>query len=280
MAILFDCLSRDASSILAYTANILNMKFLLQSEFKNEAFITLQRAQDFHQWKNNDKLPFEIVFTEDVQEENYEHIELHAKDYCPVGSVEFVHNYYKEHFGINLKPINVPWQLFPFAGRMIGNYRPRMKCICGGQVNKLDQVFVKLNDIEKWEGNGIYNPSNFLNELPDGYYQESEIIDIHSEYRCFVYQGQLLGIHFYQGDFWKYPDRYTINKIIDSYKDCPTAYTLDVAVAYTENQPVTNQTVVLEVHDFYACGLYGFQDLEKLPFMYWRSHLDKINTLV
>ena len=48
------------------------------------------------------------------------------------------------------------------------------------------------------------------------------------------------------------------------YSNSPHAYTLDVGV--TEN----GETVVIEVHDFFSCGLYGFLRTDKLPYMFWR----------
>ena len=54
----------------------------------------------------------------------------------------------------------------------------------------------------------------------------------------------------------------------------PVAYTLDIGVKWKEGG---NETFVIECHDFYSCGLYGFSDLNKLPFMFNRWHLEHIN---
>jgi len=45
--------------------------------------------------------------------------------------------------------------------------------------------------------------------------------------------------------------------------EAPVAYTLDVGIN-------NRSTFVIEVHDFFACGLYGFADLNLLPLMFYR----------
>lgn len=49
--------------------------------------------------------------------------------------------------------------------------------------------------------------------------------------------------------------------MIREYKSCPIAYTLDVGVN-------SNNTFIIEVHDFFSCGLYGFSDNKILPYMF------------
>lgn len=61
--------------------------------------------------------------------------------------------------------------------------------------------------------------------------------------------------------------------MIEEYKEAPIAYTLDVAI--TDK----GDTVVLEVHDFFSCGLYGFNDYRKLPYMLHRWYVNYIKGL-
>lgn len=191
---------------------------------------------------------------------------------CPVGSVEFVEQYYKTHFNIDLKPINIPNSLKSFTGREVIELRLPLP-------HKDDEsyyVFVKSTSKTKWKGNGPYKKSELSDStiFPDDIYQVSQIVNIVAEFRCFVYESKIVDVRRYLGDIWTYPDKTTIEAIIEAFKDAPTAYTLDIAVI--QNSLGEKRTVVIEVHDFYSCGLYGFRDLDKLPFMYWRSHLDKL----
>ena len=58
--------------------------------------------------------------------------------------------------------------------------------------------------------------------------------------------------------------------MIDAFEDCPIAYTLDVGIN-------DNGTFVIEVHDFFSCGLYGFSNHPILPQMFGRWYTEYIN---
>lgn len=72
-----------------------------------------------------------------------------------------------------------------------------------------------------------------------------------------------MGLQNYSGEFTKFPSVNKINAMIKHYKSAPIAYTLDVGVN-------DNGTFVIEVHDFFSCGLYGFSNYAILPNMYYR----------
>jgi len=82
--------------------------------------------------------------------------------------------------------------------------------------------------------------------------QISEIIDIQSEYRCFVHRGQLVGCKNYTGSYEVLPDFRFIRGCIDGYDAQPIAYTLDVAVK------ANGTTSLIEINDGYGFGNYGF----------------------
>ena len=100
-----------------------------------------------------------------------------------------------------------------------------------------------------------------FNSPEDSYskkFMVSEKIEIESEWRCFVHNKTLVDVCRYAGEFDKIPDRKIIEKMIDAYQNCSPAYTLDVAVL------TTGETVVIEVHNFWSCGLYGFPADERI----------------
>ena len=112
----------------------------------------------------------------------------------------------------------------------------------------------------------LYNPGSILLierklNLGKGNYQISELIDIDSEWRCFVYNNELVGLQNYIGDFTLFPSIDAIKHMIKEYISSPVAYTLDVGVN-------KDNTFVIEVHDFFSCGLYGFFNHKVLPFMF------------
>jgi hypothetical protein len=80
----------------------------------------------------------------------------------------------------------------------------------------------------------------------------SDTIEIVSEYRCFVREGQLKGIQYYAGDFQHYINSSVVKQMIKDYENPPNCYTLDVAFT------VSGHTVLIEVNDMWAIGAYGF----------------------
>jgi len=169
-----------------------------------------------------------------------------GRGYIPIGSVEFVQEYLKIYHDIEIKPINIPEELFPFCERTIIN---------GTEKDIIGEKFVKSND-------KIKSFTEITDEAPPGNYQISDLIDIESEWRTFVYKNELVGIQNYSGNFKIFPDVEKIETIIKNYKNAPITYTLDVAIL--EN----GKTDIVEIHDFFSCGLYGFSDKKILPYMF------------
>jgi len=185
------------------------------------------------------------------------------KNYVPVGSVEFVCAYLDVFYDIVPQQINVPEELFGFAGRVI--------------FNDSEKNFEKnLNSYGKWfakSNNKIKYFAKVVDEntvLEAGNYQFSELIDIDSEWRCFVYNNKLVGLQNYSGDFTKFPNVNTINIMIYSYTpNAPIAYTLDVLIN-------SMGTYVMECHSMFSTGLYGFADYNILPQMLHRAFKELI----
>jgi len=173
--------------------------------------------------------------------------------YVPVGSVEFVLAWMKRFNIATPKPMNVPEELFDFVNRGIFN-GPHYD-----MDDILDKRFVKSNDHIK----GFKLIIDNTYPLPEGNYQFSEVIDIESEWRCFVHKGKLVGLQNYAGEFDMFPCVDDIKCMIDAFKSAPIAYTLDVGVH-------DERTFVIECHDFFSCGLYGFTEHKIYPYMLYR----------
>lgn len=217
------------------------MKFLIQliedCQFHDFSFHLIQ-ACGYHNWMGNKDIDYDFLHFSDKS--SYD-------DCIPIGAVEFVHKYLKKYFDLEPKPRNIPEELFKFAGRNVIN---------GTEKDIVGEKFVKSND-------KIKAFTEICKKAPKGNYQISDVIDIKSEWRGFVYQGELVGLQNYLGEFDIFPDVALIRQMIKEYKDSPISYTLDVAIS-------NGNTVIIEVHDFYSCGLYGFHDYKILPFMFSR----------
>lgn len=215
------------------------MKFLIQTidgKIKHDFSFTLLESIEFHKWLRNDNI--EVCFTDKKIQ----------KDYIPIGSVEFVTQYIKTYYGLQIFPKNIPIEL-------LDEKWTRRKVFNGTEKDILSEKFVKSND-------KIKSYTEICKTAPSGNYQISDIIDIKSEWRAFVYNNKLVGLQNYSGEFDIFPNVNKIKEMISDYKSQPVAYTLDVAITND------NDTVVIEVHDFFSCGLYGFSDHKILPYMF------------
>lgn len=219
------------------------MKFLIQTvdgQIKHDFSFTLIQSIEYHKW-----LDPECEMEYNLTDEKI------YPGFIPIGSVEFVSTYLNEFYNKIPKPINIPDELIDhiWTGRMIIN---------GTEKDIVGEKFVKSND-------KIKSFTEICSQAPPGNYQISDVIDIQSEWRAFVYNNKLIGLQNYGGDFDIFPDVVKIKKMIKTYTTQPPAFTLDVAIT------PDNNTVIIEVHDFFSCGLYGFSEHKYLPFMFSRS---------
>ena len=230
------------------------MKFLIQTvndEIIHDFSFQLKEAIRYRNWYYNSNIDM-IEYTNSVTPE-------YKEGYCPIGSVEFVSYYLEKYFNKQLKPINVPESLYKYANRRI---------VVGNEDSYVGDgsVFAKSHDKIKRFAD-IINPGYILDP---GEYQFSGVIDIESEWRCFVYNKELVGLQNYSGDFTLFPDVSVIKEMINDYNNQPVAYTLDVGV-------VGATTFIIEVHDFFSCCLYGFCDNRILPLMFYRWFYNFVN---
>lgn len=239
------------------------IKFVLQTikkEIEHDFVFTLREAINYTNWLYPNSMRY--IYAEDILPKH--------RSYIPVGSVEFVSKYLKMFFDKVPKPVNVPESLrkYNFTGRLV---------LTGTEkTQRIMHAFVKSNDIIKGYSQAV-DPRTILSP---GNYQISEILsDIQSEWRCFVYKKNLLGIHYYSGDFTRYPNIGAIKKMINNYREAPCAYTLDVGMLPADPSPgsLRPRTIIIEAHDFFSCGLYGFNRLDLLPKMFadWYAEYTK-----
>lgn len=227
------------------------MKFLIQTilgEIEHDFSNTLVEAIAYQKWLDPE---FDIAYatTDDASDFSLYH------EYIPIGSVEFVTNFIRIVHSKHPMPINIPDELMHKDFTMREVFNGTEEAFWGK-----GEMFVKSN-LRVKGFTEIVNSEKY--DLPTGEYQYSSLIDIDSEWRAFVYNKTLVGLQNYTGDFAIFPDVASIHNMINVYTEAPIAYTLDVGIN-------GDGTFVIEVHDFYSCGLYGFSDLRKLPFMFSR----------
>ena len=241
------------------------MRFLIQKidkEIRHDFSFTLLESIRYHKWLQGDDADVQVKYLNCKANDGVWLFRPFHQHYVPVGSVEFVLSWMK-CFGVSTpKPMNVPEEL------MIPSCVKRP--ILNGtheDLNGNGKWFVKSND--KIKGiSGFFNENEY--EFPEGNYQISDYIPILSEWRVFVYQGKMVGLQNYSGDFTVFPTVSEINYMISKFKSAPVAYTLDVGKnAY--------DTFVIECHDFFSCGLYGFAEHKIYPYMLYRWFHEYLN---
>lgn len=224
------------------------MNFLIQTinkKVRHDFSFTLLDSIEYQNWLS-DSNSFRSILSDNTS----------YKNCIPVGSVEFVSEYLLKYFGLTPKPINIPLELLSneWTGRTVVN---------GTEKDIVGEKFVKSND-------KIKSFTEICTTAPIGNYQISDLIDIDSEWRAFVFKGELVGLKNYSGEFNIFPDVSRIEEMIKIYRSQPIAFTLDVAIS-------NRSTVIMEVHDFFSCGLYGFSEHKILPFMFSKWFNEFVN---
>jgi hypothetical protein len=179
------------------------------------------------------------------------------KDDIIVGSVESTMAFWNA-VGIEVpKYIGYPKSLDSFYNRTIK--RTRL-----GEITVDDfPIFIKpANGVKEFTG-FVLEKITTLRDI-NLYYPEvnsdteiytSDVVNIISEYRCFVHKNKLVGIKHYDGDFTRFPDVFTIESMMQKYyNESPVSYTLDVGLIRDGN---TFKTILIEINDFWAIGGYG-----------------------
>lgn len=253
------------------------MKFLIQkinNEIRHDFSFHLVQAIHFHKWLHpQTKIPVKYLnYDPETQPDpnDYQSIlkslanpfkESH-KGYVPIGSDEFVIAFLKHFYGLTPKPRNIPSELSDYNYTQRGVWKGSsevLSCLKDGKYYIKSDTRIKGYSGFVYKGFEYFQPN-----IPIDHYQISETINIESEWRCFIYENELVGIQNYSGDFTKFPNVFTINEMIEKFKpSAPIAYTLDVGIYNTS-------TIIIEVHDFFSCGLYGFADYYRLPYMFYR----------
>lgn len=169
----------------------------------------------------------------------------------PVGSLKFVFDYMRRYDHLSIPaPRNVPTSLFEFAGRSI------VDAISWCKSEHARNVYVKGATFDPSGVKPLSSPGTCLPDSLDVPVQVSDFLEILSEWRIFVFRGKVIGAQNYSGDPGMFPYRMAVQRMVKAFSQDPTsppAWTLDVGI--TGIGP--KKTVVVEVHDFFSCGLYG-----------------------
>lgn len=176
------------------------------------------------------------------------------------GSIEFVEEFLRRKYGVeHIEPILIPTALNTpkYTKRNVSVIYGKDALETHLEEANSKRLFVKSASCLKGGYTDLYRKGD---KLPDDTaYFISDVIDMKSEWRCFVYHRQIVDIRNYCGIPWLIPNKATVEDMVRNYTNAPPAYTLDIAV------DSAGDTVIVEVHTFLCCGLYGCTDPKILP---------------
>lgn len=188
---------------------------------------------------------------------------LPIQDMTPIGSIKFVQEFLKKVHGINeMNPIEVPKIL-----RKEKYLKRKYEILSNENLPESGLYFLKYaSKLKDFSYRGLINylpkedPGNGEPYLKEGLYVVSELVDILSEYRCFIYNDKIEGIQYYDGDCTVFPSKDDVNllkEMVNVYsldKNRPFAYTMDVAIIKDKG------LCILECHPHTSVGLYGYNN--------------------
>jgi len=123
-----------------------------------------------------------------------------------------------------------------------------------------EPCFIKpLTQNKGFPGIALFNLDDLktLNNLPgDVGVIVSEYVLFDSEWRIFVCNEEIVGISHYQGDWFCFPDKSTIESAIRDFKSAPAGYGIDFGVLSS------GQTVIVESNDGYSLGAYSLNSVD------------------
>jgi hypothetical protein len=196
----------------------------------------------------------EIIKFDDLNIDEFFEDRVFSKDDILIGSVESTEFFFKG-VGVEIpKYIGYPEELKPWYGRMI------YKTLYGDKPKEYPYFIKPAEGIKLFTGSLIENEKqleileHFMATSPltdDTKVYISDPMEFVSEYRCFVRDGEFMGMKHYAGDFKIFPNVMHVDSIIKTYKNPPISYTIDIGV--TEG----GFTQIVEINDFWAIGSYG-----------------------
>lgn len=187
-----------------------------------------------------------------------------SDDYVPVGTIDWI----RAVSGVFLRGVNLPteFQCKPFIRRLVKILtREQLGVLVNSPITNAsrrdDKFFIKPSSLAKSFPPVVISRQNIykLNDQTlknETLYFCSEVVDIQAEWRAFIYDGKIIDVKMYNGS-WDKPItkdeievfKYQIGQAKLPFKAC----TVDFAR--------TNYGIEwIEIHNFVACGLYGFDN--------------------
>ncbi len=219
-------------------------------------------------WEAFNQMGYEVVLFE---EKDIDTLDITPE--TPVFAGVTIFKRIVDKLGVGYKPFDCyPEVLKPYYGRTL------TKSTLGVERAKFHKdykkVFVKPVLPKQFIGN-VWE--SILNTIPlakipdDAEVWVCEPMDIVSEVRCYVLDGEILGVKHYYGDWSEGFSKSVIEEVVRKYEGAPAAYGIDFAVVrhnkglppslYSRKPGEYRETIVLEVNDGCNLGNYGLDSI-------------------
>lgn len=201
----------------------------------------------------------------DYQKTSLENVQSVAGNgLIPIGTIQFVTECLRPFGFDKMNPIEVPeylrteeflkrehnivpWDKIPSTGSFFLKDVSELKSF-GSVVNTL---YDSVHDWFTYEKKSPLDTTLVLDK--SHLFQVSELFPVLSEYRVYVFQGEIEAVLNYNGDVTLFPDMELVKKavrMINGNERWLKSYTIDVMVG-------NRGTAIIEVHNFASVGLYG-----------------------
>lgn len=191
-------------------------------------------------------LGYEVVYYKDVPK----NIESDAIVVGFIGDIVEVAN----NQGYILKQIDYPEKLKKYLYRNIT--RTHTKNL------KLEfPFFIKPTNIKSFAGRVVNEFKDLIGVKDEELYFTKGIYNIVSEYRCYILNGQIIGVKHYKGDPYLSLEESLVQEMVSEYTDCPNAYSMDIGI--TE----CGKNILIECNSGYSTGNYGLSDVHYAKFL-------------
>lgn len=198
-------------------------------------------------------LGFEVIKYHEVEEVKHK-----DKEAIFVGGISNIKKRLK-YLGIDKQnQEDYPKELQAFFNRKI--WKSTLKTIIK---NEAYGIFIKPTETKFFQGKVIREFRDFIGLNYDEEVEIwcSEVVEILTEWRCFIRYGKLLDVRYYKGYWNNKLDINLVNTAIEQYTNQPAAYSLDFGIGKD------GKYYLIEVNDGYSMGSYGMLPVPYAKFL-------------
>lgn len=115
--------------------------------------------------------------------------------------------------------------------------------------------FIKPTMIKSFTGRVVREFRDIIGIQDIELYFTETILDVVSEYRCFILNGEVLGVKHYKGSPYYSLNEEIVIEMVNCYTARPNAYSMDLGITRS------GETILIECNNGYSSGNYGLPEI-------------------